>query len=211
MIYRKKVPPADVDLSAMLLKNGWRKIKTPKNLFIAVMLSIPFMAMNFALTMLLVPSIRAFLAELLEQFEISGLVFAVDITLIAYIFAIFGFLVAHELLHAVFIPNFIKSRKTFWGITPYGGFVTTAEEMSKSRFILISILPFVVLSIIVPTVLYQVSLFGGFIVFLSVLNALSSAVDMLNALLIIIQVPNGSRIVPSLSLFSPPTASHSRR
>jgi len=152
MVYSKKIPPSDSNLSMTLLDNGWVKIKEPQNLFITVMISIPFMIINAAILILFVPPIKIPLSEILEQLDNGGFTFVIDIKLLLYIVAFFVFLVAHELLHAVFIPDFIKSRKTFWGITPYGGFVSTTEELSKLQFFLISITPFVALSVILPLI-----------------------------------------------------------
>ena len=193
MLYRRKIPPADTNLSDMLLSSGWRKIKEPNSLFLAVVFSIPFMILNGLLTILLVSPIRDWTIAFWNRILDSGsLVFSVRLV---YLPAFFAFLIAHELLHAVLVPNFIRSRKTFWGITLFGGFVSTTEEMSKLRFVLISVLPLLVLSFLLPAVLHLLGLFNGYVAFLAILNALSSSVDMLNVLLIGVQVPNGSRII----------------
>ena len=195
MVYSKKIPPSDSNLSMTLLDNGWVKIKEPQNLFITVMISIPFMIINAAILILFVPPIKIPLSEILEQLDNGGFTFVIDIKLLLYIVAFFVFLVAHELLHAVFIPDFIKSRKTFWGITPYGGFVSTTEELSKLQFFLISITPFVALSVILPLIFSFLGIYSNFVTFLAVLNALASSVDILNIFLITFQVPNKSLII----------------
>ena len=59
-----------------------------------------------------------------------------------------GLVFIHELIHLVFIPGFLVSDKTFLGITYFGGFVYSEEEISKSRYILITLAPFILLSII---------------------------------------------------------------
>ena len=115
--------------------------------------------------------------------------------LLLYVSATFILLIVHELLHAVFIPNFTSSKKTFWGITPFGGFVSTTEQLSKLQFILISISPFIGLSVLMPVLFRLVGLYNDYITFLALLNALSSSVDILNLFLIIFQVPNGSCII----------------
>jgi len=195
MIYRKKVPPTDSNLSEALINTGWKKIREPKNLFVAVMLSVPFMILNSLITLYFVSPIRNWLVELGRKLDSFSFVFTVDIKFFAYIIIVFAFLVVHELLHAIPIPDFMNSKKTFWGITPFGGFVSTTEEISKRRFVLISIIPFVVLSLIMPIILNFANGFNGFVVFLAIMNALGSSVDILNMLLIAIQVPNGSRII----------------
>ena len=98
----------------------------------------------------------------------------------------------HELIHLILIPNFVKSEKTYIGFTLFGGFVITEEEISKSRYILITIAPFVIISIILPLVLGSLGLLTVTLKFLIILNAMASSVDLLNLLLIIKQVPKNA-------------------
>lgn len=93
------------------------------------------------------------------------------------------------------IPNFYRSEKTYFGIKPWGGFVFTTEKLSKGRFLLVTVAPFVIISVLIPIIFGLADLLSGFLVFLIFLNAFSSSVDILNASLIAIQVPNGSIIV----------------
>ena len=193
MQYRRKIPPADTVLSDRLLSDGWKKIKEPNNVIKTIVLSIPLMILNGILVILLVSPIRSWIFDFGNYILNGGnLMFTVRLI---YLPIFFIFLITHELLHAVLVPNFIKSKKTYWGITPFGGFVYTTEEMSKSRLLLICILPFFALSLIMPIALNLIGLFSGFVVFLALSNAMSSSVDVLNILLIGFQVPNGSRII----------------
>ena len=89
------------------------------------------------------------------------------------------------------IPNFVKSEKTYIGITLFGGFVLTEEEISKSRYVLVTIAPFVIISIILPLVLGSLGLLTTTLKFLIILNAMASSVDLLN-LLVIKQVPKNA-------------------
>ena len=98
----------------------------------------------------------------------------------------------HELIHLILIPNVVKSEKTYIGFTLFGGFVITEEEISKSRYILITIAPFVIISIILPLVLGSLGLLTVTLKFLIILNAMASSVDLLNFLLIIKQVPENA-------------------
>jgi len=196
VVYRKKIPPTDISLSETLLESGWSKLKEPKNLFTAVLLSVPFMILNVAIVAFIVPPIRALFTDITGHFSSGGISFNINLVLIiAGLLAVFILLVVHEMLHAVLIPNFIKSKKTFWGITPFGGFVSTTEEISKMRFILISTFPFIILSIVLPLFLYLIGIYNGFITFLVLLNAAASSVDILNVLLVIFQVPGKSNII----------------
>ncbi len=69
------------------------------------------------------------------------------------------------------------------------------EKMNKGRFLLISLGPFLALSVILPIIPGLSGLLGGFLVFLVFLNATASSVDTLNAFLILTQVPGNAVIV----------------
>jgi len=71
----------------------------------------------------------------------------------------------------IFIPNFIKSDKVCWAIALNGGFMVMTEKISKSRFIIISIMPLIIV------------------------NAMASSVDILNLFLIVFQAPQNSYIL----------------
>ena len=108
---------------------------------------------------------------------------------------ILALMILHELLHAVFIPGFLKSGKTFFGFNGLFGFVFTTESIKKARFLIISVMPFIILSIVLPIVLNAFQLLNGFTVFLCLVNAAGSCVDFLNVALILFQVPDGNIIV----------------
>lgn len=103
-----------------------------------------------------------------------------------------GLVFIHELIHLVFIPGFLVSDKTFLGITYFGGFVYSEEVISKSRYILITLAPFVLLSIILPGILGSLDLLNPSTKILILLNAMSSGVDMLGLIPILIRVPDGA-------------------
>ena len=193
MKYARKIPQTDPDLRETLLAEGWKKIKEAPNLFFAFLLSIPFIIINALICYLLLylvnPSYMQRLSDILFSASWS---FSIRFDYIIYTYLL---IVAHEIIHLLFIPNFYRSEKTFIGIKAWGGFVFTTEKLSKGRFLLVTIAPFVVISIIMPLVLSLADLLSGFLVFLVFLNAISASVDLLNAALIIIQVPNGSLIV----------------
>lgn len=98
----------------------------------------------------------------------------------------------HELLHLVFVPDFLTSDKAFLGITYFGGFAYSEEVLSKSRFILILLSPFVVISLILPGILGVLNLLNPLIKFIILVNAMGSGVDMLSVVLVLIQVPAGA-------------------
>lgn len=194
MKYTKKLPTTDEELSTQLLENGWEKIWEPRNLAFATLLSFPFVFLLGSITLwfayLLKHTLFNFISS--ESFEIS---FNIDLKLLLLIVAIFAYMLLHELIHAAFIPNFAKSEKTFWGLNGLFGFVFTTEPIKKGRYIIISVMPFILLSL-VP--LYLLNIFGflnWYTVGLCLINAAGSCVDFLNAILIAFQVKCGHTII----------------
>ncbi len=87
------------------------------------------------------------------------------------------------------------SIKTYWGINGVFGFVFTTEKLKKVRFIKISLMPYLLLSVILPFILYTFGVLNGYTVFLCLINAMGSCVDFLNICLITFQVPKGAYII----------------
>ena len=191
--YVKSIPPTDKEVRDSFIKAGWKRIKEPSNLPGAILLSIPFMALGVLFSFLVIALFNPSFVDSLGQVFDSG-AFSINIKFY-YILYAYITIFLHEMVHAVFIPDFIKSGKTYFGIRPWGGFVYTTQKLSKSRLLLITVAPFIILSVFLPAVLGISGLLGGFIAFLVLLNAAASSVDLLNATLIILQVPSGSLMV----------------
>ncbi|WP_246055223.1 DUF3267 domain-containing protein [Pseudalkalibacillus caeni] len=107
---------------------------------------------------------------------------------------IFLLVVIHELLHLVFIPDFLKSKSTSVGLTIFGGFVYTEEEISKPRYILVTIAPFIILSVALPLFLGGLGWLTPTLKFVILLNALASSVDILNLIILLTQVPKNGKL-----------------
>lgn len=195
MKYIKKIPPTDSDLSNMLISTGWKKIKEPSNLNEAIFKSIPFMIINGIIFMVIAYCIYPPIEEFINSKNSLSITLNINIMTLIYIAITFLFMTIHEFIHACFIPNFLKSDKTYWGINILFGFVCTTEKIKKSRYIIISIMPFILLSIIFPLILSTFGLLNEFILFLCLLNAMGSCVDCLNIWNILRQAPNGSYII----------------
>lgn len=195
MKYIKKIPPTDSDFSNMLISTGWKKIKEPSNLNEAIFKSIPFMIINGIIFMVIAYCIYPPIEEFINSKNSISITLNINIMTILYIAITFLFMTIHEFIHACFIPDFLKSDKTYWGINVLFGFVCTTEKIKKSRYIIISIMPFILLSIIFPLILSTFGLLNEFILFLCLLNAMGSCIDFLNIWNILRQAPNGSYIV----------------
>ncbi|WP_332634883.1 DUF3267 domain-containing protein [Halalkalibacter flavus] len=185
-----KLPKSNPSLHSDLIKNGWVPMKEPKTLISAILLSVPLIVVNAIIS---IGVINVFSTISLSDFGLTSDSISITINL-GIIFWLVLLLILHELLHLIFIPNFIKSEKTFVGFTLFGGFVITEEEVSKSRYIFITIAPFMIISIILPLVLSVFGLLTTTLKFLIILNSMASSVDILNLLLIIKQVPKNATL-----------------
>jgi len=195
MKYVKKIPPTDKELSNKLLLYGWKKLKEPSNLLTATLLSIPFMFINGFISMAIAFYLYPPLKEVLISKKEFSITFTVDLFTLIYVVIILVFMVIHEFLHACFIPNMLKSDKTFWGINGLCGFVCTTEKIKKNRFLVISIMPLILVSVILPFILNILGLLNGLTIFLCLINAMGSCVDCLNICIVATQVPSGAYIV----------------
>ena len=193
MRYARKIPKLDVELRDRLLKDGYKKLKEAPNLLIAFLLSIPFMILNGMIVYGVLHLVDSSVTQLIHD-TLNANVWEFTIRF-DYVIVVYLFILAHEIIHLVSIPGFYRSDKTFWGIKPWGGFVFTTEPLSKTRFLIISVAPFVILSLIVPVILAFFGLLNLFLLLLIFLNALSSSVDMLNFFTVLFQVPNKSTLV----------------
>lgn len=197
MRYIKKIPPTDKLFCEGLLSRGWRKLKEPVSIGTAILYSVPFMILTFAIEIFLIYFLYAPFREMIDGKREFGFEIAINISTLLDVFLIIAFLLIHEFIHACFVPNGLNSDKTFWGFNGMFGFVYSEEKIKKYRFLLIAIMPYMVLSVIFPIVLSVFGFLNGFICFLCLINAGGSCVDLLNIILIGMQVPKDSYIVSS--------------
>jgi len=186
---KNKFPQINSERHSELIASNWIHIHEPKNIVSAILAAIPLMILN---TLLSITVLGIFSPLSLADFGIipsQTIMLTIHLQDLAYLI---GLVFIHELIHLVFIPNFLISDKTFLGITYFGGFVYSEEAISKSRYILITLAPFVLLSIILPGILGALDLLNPLAKVLILLNSISSGVDMLSLILILIQVPAGA-------------------
>jgi hypothetical protein len=183
---KNKFPQINSERHSELIASNWIQLREPKNIVSTILAAIPLMILN---TLLSITVLGIFSPLSLADFGIAPaqtMMLTIHLQDLAYLI---GLVFVHELIHLVFIPNFLISDKTFLGITYFGGFVYSEEAISKSRYILITLAPFVLLSIILPGILGVLDLLNPLAKVLILLNSMSSGVDMLSLILIVIQVP----------------------
>lgn len=193
MKYAKSIPKTDLKRRESLLSKGWQPVKEAPNLLIAIVLSFPFMIMNALITYFVLRLINPnSAAQVIHIITAPSWEFTIRYDYLLYLILL---VLVHEFLHLICIPNFYKSTETFWGIRPWGVFVYTNQELRKSRFLVISMVPFITLSILIPAILGLLGFLNVFILVLVFFNAIACSVDMLNFFTILVQVPGGSRII----------------
>lgn len=183
MKFTKKMPTTDTVLRNKL------------NFFLACVISIPFAILAGFIFSSLVFYINPSLKELFKFKDELSIVISINANTLLFLFGIYVFALLHELIHSVFITNIFKSNKVFIVIKSIYGFVYTTEKISKFNFLFISIMPFILLSLVFPVVLNFLGLLNIYTFLLCFINALGSCVDLLTMILVLIQVPNKSYII----------------
>ena len=178
------LPKFDQEFHEKLLKDGWKELKEPKSLMGYVALSVPFMIVNFLIGMWIMEISTSGIATDQKIITIYVIYDAPVIILAAIVL-----IVVHELIHLLFIPNFIKSDNTYIGFTYFGGYVYTKEALTKYRLCLILIAPFVFLSIILNAISGALGLYNIPLIAFIIFNSIGSGVDILGLTLVLLQVP----------------------
>ena len=192
MRIRNKFPRVDSKRHQYLLDNQWTLVKGPRGIPRTILLSIPLMFINAFIAFWI---IKLFDVISLEEFGISPDSIDISFNIVYLIGFILILIISHELMHLIFMPNFIKSKKTYIGLTYFGGFAYSEEIVAKIRLIIIGIAPFFIISIILPIILSFFGLLTPFIKLIVLANAASSSVDFLSIIFILIYVPSGASLV----------------
>lgn len=188
-----KLPKINKEKHLSLIDNLWVQLKEPRSTTTAILISIPLMILC---TLIALGIINIFYDISLKDYGISLNPINIRIEFnLFYIAGIVLLLMIHELLHLVFIPNFVKSNRTYIGISLFGGYVYTEEILTKKRYIIITISPFIFISVILPVILGISGLLNPIVVLIILLNSIGSGVDILSLILVLIQVPSGANLV----------------
>ena len=194
MKYIKEIPDENKELTDEFVQKGWRILKEPSSLSRTIALSIPI---SLILMLIAIGYLVMLFPETMNIINSDG--FSMEITInlnmILYIVGLLAYTFLHEMIHALMIPNVFRSEKTYWGMNGCFGFVYSEEEVKRSRFVLISIMPLLVLTFAVPMVLKIAGISPWYILLLCVINAGGACVDIFNLILIIKQVPSSGMVL----------------
>lgn len=194
MRFIKRIPLENKEKTLQLSASGWRRLKEPQNVSTAILYSIPIafllMVMNGGWMYFISPEFRSMMA--IDELKIK---IVINAAALLYVVIIFVFLFIHEMVHAVFIPNILQSSCTYWGFNGLTGFVYTEEMIGKRRYFIISVMPLLILSFLLPAILSVLGMLNRFIMLLCIINAGGSCVDILNMILVWIQVPAEGKMI----------------
>ena len=109
-----RIPDADKQKQEELIAGPWIKLKEPGNILTAILESLPIMALNATITLLIA---GIFVPLSFGYFGIEGSSFSFQINLPVLVFGALGILFTHELIHLFCIPDFIRSETTILGVT----------------------------------------------------------------------------------------------
>ena len=187
---KTKMPNFDSQRHNELIASNWKMLKEPGNIYSAIVLSFPLMILNVAITLGLLSIIEPLSLNFLD-FSMEGFSISIDLK---HIVGLIALLILHEALHFICIPDFRTSKNTSFGITPIGGFVYSEENIKKSRYISITVAPFLIISFVLPILLGLFKLLTPYPIFLILLNSAASSVDILNLINIVRKVPENALI-----------------
>ncbi|HAT4163598.1 TPA: DUF3267 domain-containing protein [Clostridium perfringens] len=153
-------------------------LKEPKSFVLSIIIYIPIAIFCIYVSLIPFYILNNYFIAILKKLVFSNY-FIVNINL-QYILVIYIYIFIHEIIHLIFIPNFINSKCTFISLKFWGGFVYAEEKMSKFRFLVITIMPFIVLSFIMPFFIIYLVFSKPLIFALLLINSAGSSVDILN-------------------------------
>ena len=112
------------------------------------------------------------------------------VSLPVLLFSFSGIIVVHELIHALVHPMAGRSPHSILGFWPSVGFYANYDgEMSRNRLVTIMLMPLLIISIVPLLVSAVTQVASGWVAFVSAFNAFLSCADMLDAGVVLFQIP----------------------
>jgi hypothetical protein len=107
----------------------------------------------------------------------------------AFLLSFAGMVVVHELIHLLVHPMAGRSPHSIVGSGPTSCYAHYDGELSRNRLVAILLMPVPIISIVPLLVSAVTQVSSGWAAFVSVLNAFGACADMLEAGLVLFQIP----------------------
>ena len=161
------------------------KMKTPNTIGQVQIKSIPFMVCAMVII---------FLSMFLKTYCAKSIVVSFPLIIVGFIIG-FVLLFVHEILHAIVYPR--KVNKYIGIVKPFSPVVLASYPLSKKRFILMSLLPYVLG--IIPLTIFMISspnntVLNAIVFGMTFVGLASPAPDTYNVCQVIKQVPKGKKV-----------------
>lgn len=189
MKYIKSIPKENEQITSEYIHKGWKLLKEPSSLAVTILISMPIAIILMLITLFY---FRKLFPECLKFLEADSLSieFVIDLKVVLFLLGILIYAFIHEMIHALCIPNAIHSEKVFWGLNGCFGFVFSEEKIKKSRFIVVSVMPLIILSFVLPLIFKIFGFYHWYLLVLCIVNAGGACVDIFNIILVAKQVPS---------------------
>ncbi|WP_440945799.1 DUF3267 domain-containing protein [Methanosarcina sp. T3] len=184
------MPKANPERQSELIASNWIQLREPQNIVSIGLLVVPIMGLSALAT---IKIFNIFTAFSLADFGLTAQGISATINLKG-LAGLMGLLLGHEFLHLIFIPNVIRSDKTYFGVTYSGGYVYSEESLPKLRYVLITVAPFLTISAALPLILGLLGRLTPLAEILILLNSMGSCMDLMNLGFILSQVPAAADI-----------------
>lgn len=158
---------------------SWTPLKETDNLWIAQLQSLPFMFFNMAFVI-------AIMWLMGFPFEFNG-----KLMLLSFLI----FMPIHEIIHALFFPESLKSNNIYLGvyIKTFALFAAYIGEMPRNRFILTLAAPLIIITI-AGLVLLIFTDGNSLVQHIIVFNVMGACVDCLGIYLVLKQIPKEAMV-----------------
>lgn len=176
------VPVTDKNKEQELLNTGWKKTAISSDLNMLIIKSVPLMALGALIPFIVISS--------------NGIL-DVTISNSSLIIGILIGMILHELLHIVVFPKFYKAKNLTMGIYSGGTYTFSDEIMSKARYCLMLMMPFITWSLLLPLFSALFHVISPIILVIAVFNGIASSLDIFTSLSILFKVPSNVTIATS--------------
>lgn len=154
----------------------WNLIKEPSNIWITQIIVFPI---GIITTGLIFFMLNYFAETPFPPFGIMG-------------FLVLLFLIPiHEIIHAIFFPGGLVSKKTTIGFWPSAAAFYAWHDgvMTRNRYLAVLMAPLIIMSILLTLVVQSLQLNSDYVILFILMNAFGSCVDVFGSALLLFQVP----------------------